>query len=451
LISLFFKPNHLVTNQEIEAYGDTYLQTYRNLVSQFNPNDWSYFTAFIDFWNKTTSVNTMVSESHGAAIEFVLNGSLSHFHSMRTNDRIELAVFGGSFYYAHGLPFQIFHIRLILVLEPRVIFETGGQCMFEVFDNATLAVDGSNWTLDGTGYFNPITVKGSNMYESWTASRAVWDAEFDFKYDLAYALNQSEGVREYVAYSDLKGLLSNIADRMKNDPNYGWSQLQSDLNEVARIAQEKYGVTRPDFVTDVFNFIKEKTTLSKKLPVLGIAYDNNHIYTLFFSILLDLSYIIAISLNRFLRSLSKKSLKPIAKIVKQFGEWFTFILVLIAFFVNAPYGYEIAINLPILIVQLIAVILLSKMAPKLKTAFVFNRRNVACCLVIGAFSLLLVLAVMLLLLSYFYSMPLMFNSYSIIIGDITAFSVLTATMGVLTMLVLQLVCNRLSRNLHRRV
>jgi|GEM_PF-2699776 hypothetical protein len=451
LISVFFKPNHLVTNQEIEAYGDTYLQTYRNLVSQFNPNDWSYFPAFVDFWNKTTSINTMVSESHGAGIEFVLNSSLSHFHLMRTNDRIELAVFGGSFYRAGGLPLQIFQIRLIWVLESGVNFETGGQCMFEVLDNATLAVDGFNWTLDATGYFNPITIKGSNMYESWASNKAVWDAEFDFRYDLAYALNQSEGVREYVAYSDLKGLLSNIADRLKNDPNYGWSQLESDLSEVSRIAQERYGVTRPNFIQDVFNAIKEKTALSKKLPVFGVAYDNNYIYTLFFSVLLDLSYIFAISLNQLLRSLSKKSSKPIAKIVKQFGEWFTFILVLIAFFVNAPYGYEMAINLPILIFQLIMIILLSRAVPKLKSEFVSSRRNVAYRLVIGTFSLLLVFAVMLLLLPYFYAVPLMFNTYSIIVGNITAFSVLTASMGVLIVLVLQLVYNRLFGNLHRRV
>ena len=396
-------------------------------------------------------MNTMVSESHGAAIEFVSNSSLSHFHSMRTNDRIELAVFGGSFYQAHGLPFQIFQIRLIWVLESGVDFETGGQCMFEVFDNATLAVDGSNWTLDETDYFNPMTVKGSNMYESWTVNRAVWDAEFDFKYDLASALNQSEGVREYVAYSDLKGLLSNIADRMKNDPNYGWSQLQSDLNEVTRIAQEKYGVTRPDFIADVFNFIKEKTILSKKLPVLGIAYDNNYIYTLFFSVLLDLSYVFAIGFSDLLLRLRRNRFREIAKIVRQFGEWFTFILVLIAFFVNAPFGYEMAVNFSILIFQLIVLILFSKAALKLKSAFVFNRRNLAYRLVIGAFSLLLVLAVMLLLLPYFYAMPLMFNTYSIIVGNITAFSVLTATMGVLTVLVSQLVYNLLFGNLHRRV
>jgi len=52
---------------------------------------------------------------------------------------------------------------------------------------------------------------------------------------------------------------------MKNDPSYGWPQIESDLNEVSRMALEKYGVTRPDFVKDVFNVIKEKITLVKKL------------------------------------------------------------------------------------------------------------------------------------------------------------------------------------------
>jgi len=392
----------------------------------------------------------MVSESHGAAIEFVLNAGLGHFKSMRTNDRIELAVFGGSFYSAHGLPFQIKCIRLIFSLESGVIFEAGGQCMFEVFGNATLAVDGSNWTLDGTGYFNPITIKGSNMYESWTANKAVWDAEFDFRYDLANALNQSEGVREYVAYSDLKGLLSNIADWMKNDPNYGWSQLESDLSEVSRIAQEKYGVTRPNFVKDVFNFIKEKTTLSKKLPILAIAYDNDYIYTLFFSVLLDLSYIFAISLNWLLRSLDKKSLRSIAKMAKQFGEWFTFIFVLVAFFMSAPFGYEMAINFPILIIQLVVLILLLRMVPKLKFAFVFNWRNMLYRFVVGAFFLLLVLAVMLSSSPFFYAMPSMFNSSSIVVGDTTAFSVLTATIAVMALLVSQFAYNRLLGNSRKR-
>ena len=77
-ISLLFKPNHLVTEEEIRIYGETYLQTFRDQVAQFKPSDWAYFPSFVNFWNKTIDLNAMMSESHGAAIEFVINASASH-------------------------------------------------------------------------------------------------------------------------------------------------------------------------------------------------------------------------------------------------------------------------------------------------------------------------------------------------------------------------------------
>lgn len=442
LISLFFKPDHFVTENEIRNYGEIYLQTFRNQVSQFKPDDQCYFPSFISFWNRTIDLKPMISDSHGAAIEFVVNASASRFHLVRTDERIEVAVFGGVFHEAHGLPFKIGHVRLILSLESGVNFIAGGQCMFEVFDNATLAVVGSDWTLDGVRYFNPLTVKGSNLYGSWTSGKATWDATFDFRYDLAYALNQSEGVREYVAYSELKGALSNIADSLKNDPDYEWTQLESDLNEVSRTASEKYGVTRPDFVEDVFDTIKEKTTLSKKLPVLSVSYDSNYTYTAFFSILLDLSYILAVSLNRLLGYLKKKLLTPLRKIAEQFGEWFTFIFVLVSFFVHAPFGYEWAIHIPILTIQLIALVFLLKATTKSKFVFQLNWRNVFYRLVFGTSLLLLVLAIVLLTIPVFRTLPSLFNSYFAMGGEFTVLSIAVATIGVVALLFSQIVCTR---------
>lgn len=441
-ISLLFKPNHLVTEEEIRRYGETYLQTFRDQVAQFKPSDWVYFPSFVDFWNKTIDLKAMISEFHGAAIEFVIDASTSHFNSVRTDDRIEVAVFGGVFSRAHGLPFRIRHTRLIWALESGVRFIAGGQCMFEVFDNATLAVIGSNWTLDGVGYFNPITVKGSNMYESWAANKAVWDAEFDFRYDLAYGLNQSEGVREYVAYFELKGALNNIADRLKNDPSYGWSQLDFDLSEVSRIASEKYGVTRPDFVEEIFEVTKEKITLSKKLPVLLITYDSNYIYTIFFSALLDLSYVLALFLNRVLKRLTKRSLTTLKNILKQFGEWFTFIFVLVSFFTNAPFGYEWEIHIPILVIQLMTFILLSNYVIKIRLGFHLNWKHMFYRFAFGAFSLLLVSAIILLSLPILFPMPFLFSSYFILMGEVTALSVLAAMITVIAILFSQLACNR---------
>jgi len=441
-ISLLFKPNHLVTEEEIRRYGKTYLQTFRDEVAQFKLDDWVYFPSFVNFWNKTIDLKAMISESHGAAIEFVIDANTSHFNSVRTDDRIEVAVFGGVFSREHGLPFRIRQTRLIWVLEPGVNFITGGQCMFEVFDNATLAVIGSNWTLDGVSYFNPITVKGSNMYESWATNKAVWEAQFDFRYDLAYALNQSEGVREYVAYSELKEALSNIADRLKNDPSYGWSQLDSDLSEVSRIASEKYGVTRPDFVEEVFEVIRGKITLSKKLPVLSIKYDSNYIYTIFFSILLDVSYVFALFLNRVLKRLKEKSLIPLKTILEQFGEWFTFIFVFVSFFTNAPFGYEWEIHIPILVIQLIAFIFSSNYVIKFRFRFQLNWKNIFYRFAFGAVSLLLVLAIVSLSLPILFPMAFLLNSYSILMGEVTVLSVLTATITLIALLFSQLACNR---------
>jgi len=49
--------------------------------------------------------------------------------------------------------------------------------------------------------------------------------------------------------------------------------MKADLQEPWIV--KKYGVERPEFVEEIFNVIKEKAILSKKLPLLPIPYDNN--------------------------------------------------------------------------------------------------------------------------------------------------------------------------------
>jgi len=318
-ISLVFKPNHPVTDEEIRKYGETYLSTFRNEVYQFNPKDRVYFPDFTQFWNKCNGFKATISESHGAAIEFVLNSTFSAFQAKKTDERIEVAILGGVFSRQQGLPLSVRSAHLILSFEQGVTMLTGGLTLFEVFDNASITLIGSDWTLNGVRYTNPITIKGSNMWEAWKVDKAIWDAKFDFKYDLAYALNKSEGVREYVAYAELKERLNDIANKLKNDPNYGWSQLHSDVEEISRIAREKYGVIRPEFVQDVLHVLEKKNILSKKLPILQIEYRDNFWFTLFFSAMMDFIYVAIIFLDRLPRYLEKRAHTTLAKIVNWWG------------------------------------------------------------------------------------------------------------------------------------
>jgi len=60
-----------------------------------------------------------------------------------------------------------------LNLETGVVFDWRGLCFFEVFDNVTIVLVGSDWILNGARYTNPITIKGSNMYEAWATDKAI--------------------------------------------------------------------------------------------------------------------------------------------------------------------------------------------------------------------------------------------------------------------------------------
>lgn len=438
-ISLTYKPNHLVTEDEIVRYGETYLSTFRNLVNEFKSEDRVYFSQYVEFWNRTVELRPKISDSHGAGIEFVVYPAFAKLQISRCNERIEVAVFGGDFYTeygAHGLPFKINSVRIILVLESGVEFIAGGHCMFEVLDNSTLAVVGSNWTLDGSHYQNPLTIKGSNTYESWSSDKAVWDAEFDFKYDLARAFNASESVREYVAYTELKDLLNSIVKKAEEDPSYDWRQYTSDLEELDRLAREKYGVVRSDFLEDILNFTREKTSMTKKLPLISIEYSNDFIYTLFFAVLLDASLILAIIIDRILKRIKGYS-KSLARMFRMAFEWFWFLPVFIWYCQLAPFGYEWIIHVPILLLQLAILGVSFYFLQKVRFKLQLNWKSILYRMVFSVILLSILLVFVQSATCLVYSLSFMFRTYSLIIGEATTLSLLVATMAVLIILISQ--------------
>lgn len=446
--SITFKPNHPVTEEEIRKYGETYLSAFKNQVYQFNPEDRIYFPSFNQFWSRIRGLNATVSQSHGAAIEFVLNETSIAFEATRTNERIEVAILDGVFSRQQGLPIQVRAVRIIFVLESGVVFDWGGLCFFEVFDNATIVLVGSDWILDGVRYTNPITIKGSNMYEAWATDKAIWDANFDFRYDLAAALNASEGVREYLAYDELKDTLNDIAKKLKEDPDYGWSQLDSDLSELSKIALEKYGVTRSQFIEEVFNVIKEKIVVSKKLPLLQVEYDNNLVYTILFSFVIDLTYLIGLFINWLLEYIKKERLTSLIRIVKELDKTLAVTLVFGYFVLMAPFDYEWFTHLAIIAFQFIVLLVIltvlesGRLGGKLFKVKP-NWGNVVGRASFGTVFLIIFLATTPFWVSVFFTLPSLFSSYSIVIGNVTPLSILVATIAVLAIAISQMIYTRL--------
>lgn len=451
-ISLTYKPDHPVTEEEILRYGETYLSTYKNLVNQFKSKDRIYFLDYVEFFNRTVELRPKISHSRGAAIEFVLNTSSSKFQSSRSNERIEVAVFGGDFYTEYrpqGPPFKIIGRRVVFRSGSGAGFMAEEQCVFEVFNNATLAIIGNNWTIGSFQHFNPVTVKGSNMSYSWNVNASIWDVEFDFRYDLVGALNASEGVREYVAYNELKDLLYEIAKKSKEDPNYGWPQYEADLEELDRIAREEYGINRTDFLEEVLDFVKEKVTLSKKLPLLSIEYSNNFVYTLFFAVLLDTSLFVAMRISRILKRVKRYSGR-LAKIFEQILEWFTFIFVLTWYFMLVPFGYEWTIHVPILVLQLVVLMVTAYFLGKWRSKLQFDRKSILYRLAFAVIFLSIFLVVAQSALYIVYSIPFMFKTYSLIIGEATTLSFLVATIAVLVILISQWIYDSFQEHLSRQ-
>lgn len=256
-------------------------------------------------------------------------------------------------------------------------------------------------------------------------------------------MNASEGVREYVAYHELKRELDKINERLKKDPNYGWAQLESDLAEVSRTAREKYGVTRPEFITEVFNVIKEKMVLSKKLPILQIEYDNNYMYTLLFSFLMDLTFLAGISLDRLLKYLEKRKKTSLVNVVKQLDKTLTVALVFSYFVIQAPFDYEWPTHLTIVIGQFVIFVLILTVLESGRLRFQLDWKGVALRLGFGTMFLIIFLITTPLWVLVFFTLPSMFSSYSIVIGDVTPLSILVATIAVLVITISELIYSRL--------
>lgn len=436
-IAIIFQPNHLVTIDELRTYGNVYLQTYKEEVDQYSPDDRSYFPDFTNFFNKTTSMNYAVSELHGAAIEFVIDNNLQRVHTGKCSTRIEQAVFGGVGYI--NMPIIIPHNGINFEFaNASTSITTGGTTPFEIDDNASFTLFGNNGTIDGVPYFNPIFMSGDNSYYWWTPENAVIDATAQYKWDLSIAMNSSEGVREYVAIPQLKSQLDSIAYKLKYDPTYGPLQLQMDITNLSNLALQKYGVTRPSFIQDILNITLQKVTIANTLPLTSIEYTNNYWYTLYFSILLDLSYTLPLLLPILLRRFSKKTSKKLKTFLDQILNKFTVVPILILFLTSAPLGYAWLIQGVILVVQwfvLVATIFFWKDVKQIlaRTEWsILIKRTI-----LGTLVLLCCLSIAFLLSSWAYSTSILFIPYTSVVGNISLVSFLTATFSITLIVIAQ--------------
>jgi len=299
--------------------------------------------------------------------------------------------------------------------------------------------------LNDVRYTNPVIIKGSNTYETWSEDKAISDAEFAFKFDLADALNGSEGVREYVAYDDLKERLNEIAYKLKNDPDYGGPQVDSALEELSRIALEKHGVTKPDFINRSFAMTLQKQILIKRLPIIGIAYHDNLWYTVLFSAAIDVTYVLGtFVLPWLLKRVRRKKLTSLINLLKELGKTLSVPVVFGIFCASAPIDYQWFTHFLAVLVQFVICVSVPTVSEVLGLGFKRNWRRVLPPVGVGIAFLIMFLASTPFWIPVFFTVPSMFSSLPIGIGHVTPLSILMATLSILVVVASHLFYRRFS-------
>lgn len=254
-----------ITEEDAQDYAEAFLKTYiQQVESYFRPQYREHFDFYV---NSPYNIDATVSSTHGAAIEFMPSNEQSF--SFRTVEQpIELAVF----------PDVDLNITSLDINA--TVFTWGGepsQAMFVI--NGTrnsfsgiiiitnkghfldLGVGGSvllfDMNVDGR-YYYAMMIKGSNKPSSWTKKIAKEDAIILFEGDLFRAFEESEEIREYMAYPILEELISQIVWKHQHAEEIGYDllQYQEDLARVRDLAVNTYHLNST-FVDEILNWLED--------------------------------------------------------------------------------------------------------------------------------------------------------------------------------------------------
>lgn len=286
-----------VIPEDLQEYTEIFLSTYEN---ELETNFREEYRKYFDFHKKLPySTYVTISKSHGASLEFI-PCETQDFVANIVYERIEDAIF-------EDVDLNLTSSE-VLTSNATVLVWSGpaNQPMFIIGGNAVLknlvVVTNKGYFLElqQTGslvirniivdeiYYENLIIKGSNLIQSWTPETSKNEANWVFQDDLQKAFLESEDVREYIAYPELKMLVERLIERQK-DPDYDLLSFKRDYDEIVKLAEEKYGIERSEFVQEIYEYLKSKVTLRKR--VLGIVYNNNWVYVIVFSVTIFGTYL----------------------------------------------------------------------------------------------------------------------------------------------------------------
>jgi hypothetical protein len=302
----YVKPNSIVNEDGLSDYSNTYLVEYNELIEHYFGHEQGYYFKF--YGNYPYNITSIVSKQNGVAIE-IIPSPVSSFVLKITTDKIENAIFENNLFNNPVVP--------ILGEENSTVFNwngPAGMAMF-VFNNTyntgmTNLVINTNqghfidfyeselllrdMVIDNI-YYPYVYLNGCDKKKCWTRELAKQRAFNDLReYGLSdgfiIAYNRNE-FKEYFARPELESIIKDMVNRKRNDANYHSNQYETDVKNLNNIGISKYGVSN-EFINNTINFINDKSTIRKELPIIGKEYENNWYYSGFFFILVILGLLI---------------------------------------------------------------------------------------------------------------------------------------------------------------
>jgi hypothetical protein len=294
--------NTSVSESQLIRFSKTFQKQYIGLVEHTIGEP---YRIYFQFYSERPYETRMIrSNSKGAALIFIPSSSPEY--SYQTTDlEIETAIFPSRKLSEDEQSKKILECVLncapnhpCFVVKARnqtfesLEFITIGKEWIEVVGEGTITT--KNIVADKVAYPNIIKMKASTLRKSWSAREAKPEAQELFKWEFSSVFEASEDFRKYLAYPELKEIAIYIIQNLKENPDYTMFDFDKDFERLHLTAVLKYGV-QGNFAESVYNYLKEKRTLKKKL--LGIEYTNNWSYTALSAIILLLISSLLVLLN----------------------------------------------------------------------------------------------------------------------------------------------------------
>lgn len=279
----FHSSTGVLSREDMETYAQVFLDSYNGeLEDSFRQQFRKYFPLYS---GHHLHINATISNIHGVALEF--SPSNSQAFDFKTTDRqVESAVFKyvdldiTSVANSTGYKVVIYtgparYDAFITITSfshaffSDTIFVTNKASFTKVAEGGELFL--SNVIVDKI-HFHALIMRRSNELDVWTAEQAKNDAHRFFENDLYRAFNQSEEVREYVAYPELRQLLEQIVWKYLHADEIGYDlfDFREDLAKVRDLARDKYHVST-EFVDELLDYLEKIATAPSPLPPWEVA------------------------------------------------------------------------------------------------------------------------------------------------------------------------------------